>query len=145
MAPKSRVELYAAIRRDCRVGMTKRAVMRKYGVGHPTVQNALESAWPRPRKKLPPRPTRLDPYKPLIDQMLRTDLDAPRKQRHTAKRVSTGSLKSIRPTASPTTWSATTLRCAGARSGRQPVAVPLRRSCRSRTVLGWRPRSTSGM
>lgn len=87
MAPKSRVELYAAIRRDCRAGMTKRAVMRKYGVGHPTVQNALESAWPRPRKKLPPRPTRLDPYKPLIDQMLRTDLDAPRKQRHTAKRV----------------------------------------------------------
>ena len=87
MAPKSRVELYAAIRRDCRAGMTKRAVMRKYGVGHPTVQNALESAWPRPRKTLPPRPTRLDPYKPLIDQMLRTDLDAPRKQRHTAKRV----------------------------------------------------------
>jgi len=87
MAPKSKVELYAAIRRDCRAGLSKRAVMRKYGVGHPTVQNALESAWPRPRKKLPPRPTRLDPYKPLVDQMLRADLDAPRKQRHTAKRV----------------------------------------------------------
>jgi transposase len=50
MARKSKVELYAAIRRDCRAGMSKRAVMRKYGVGHPTVQNALESAWPRPRK-----------------------------------------------------------------------------------------------
>jgi transposase len=87
MAPKSKVELYAAIRRDCRAGLSKRAVMRKYGVGHPTVQNALESAWPRPRKKLPPRPTRLDPYKPVIDEMLRADLDAPRKQRHTAKRV----------------------------------------------------------
>ncbi|MDQ0946108.1 transposase [Streptomyces phaeochromogenes] len=87
MAPRSKVELYAAIRRDCRAGLSKRAVMRKYGVGHPTVQNALESTWPKPRKKPPPRVTRLDPYKPLIDQMLRTDLDAPRKQRHTAKRI----------------------------------------------------------
>lgn len=32
--------------------------MRKYGVGHPTVQRALESAWPQPRKKLSPRATR---------------------------------------------------------------------------------------
>lgn len=51
------------------------------------MQKALASAWPEPRKKLPPRPTRLDPYKPLIDEMLRADLDAPRKQRHTVKRI----------------------------------------------------------
>ncbi|MFE0254706.1 hypothetical protein [Streptomyces sp. NPDC059010] len=61
--------------------------MRKYGVGHPTVQQALKSAWPQPRKKLPPRPTRLDPFKWLVDEMLRADLEAPRKQQHTAKRV----------------------------------------------------------
>lgn len=30
---------------------------------------------------------RLDPFKPLIDQMLRDELDAPRKQRHTVKRI----------------------------------------------------------
>jgi hypothetical protein len=29
----------------------------------------------------------LDPVKPLIDAMLRQDLDAPRKQRHTALRI----------------------------------------------------------
>ena len=29
----------------------------------------------------------LDPVKPLIDAMLRSDLDAPKKQRHTARRV----------------------------------------------------------
>ncbi|GAA3084438.1 hypothetical protein GCM10010449_05270 [Streptomyces rectiviolaceus] len=29
----------------------------------------------------------LDAYRPLIDQMLRVDLDAPRKQRHTVKRI----------------------------------------------------------
>lgn len=34
-----------------------------------------------------PRPTWLDPYKPLIEETLRRDLDAPPKQRHTAKRV----------------------------------------------------------
>ncbi|WP_405649784.1 hypothetical protein OG581_00800 [Streptomyces sp. NBC_01386] len=48
---------------------------------------ALESAWPAPRKQLPPRASRLDAFKATIDQILRDDLDAPRKQRHTVKRV----------------------------------------------------------
>ncbi|GAA2060645.1 hypothetical protein GCM10009757_43180 [Streptomyces cheonanensis] len=39
----------------------------------------MDSVWPTPRKKLPPRPTALDPYKLVIDEMLRTDLDVPRK------------------------------------------------------------------
>ncbi|MFI6537956.1 hypothetical protein ACIBHY_36275 [Nonomuraea sp. NPDC050547] len=47
----------------------------------------MASVWPTPRKPLPARPSRLDTFKPLIDQMLRVDLDAPRKQRHTAKRI----------------------------------------------------------
>jgi hypothetical protein len=64
-----------------------RGLQRKYGVTWQTVRKALDLVWPEPRKKLPPRPTRLDPYKPLIDEMLRRDLDAPPKQRHTAKRV----------------------------------------------------------
>jgi transposase len=85
--PRSKVELYAAIRRDSRAGMSSRALERKYQVGRRTVAKALVSAWPEPRKPLPLRPTRLDAYKPLIDQMLRVDLDAPRKQRHTAKRI----------------------------------------------------------
>jgi len=67
--------------------MSSRALERRYQVGRRTVAKALASAWPQPRKPLPPRPTRLDAYKPLIDQMLRADLDAPRKQRHTAKRI----------------------------------------------------------
>jgi hypothetical protein len=85
--PKSKVDLYAAIRRDARAGMSYRALMREYGVGFRTVKAALESVWPEPRKKPRPRGTRLDAYKPLIDQMLRADLDAPRKQRHTVKRI----------------------------------------------------------
>lgn len=51
----------------------------KHGVGRRTVVKALTSVWPEPRKPLPPRPTRLDAYKPVIDQILRDDLDARRK------------------------------------------------------------------
>jgi transposase len=85
--PKSKVDLYAAIRRDARAGISYRALMREHGVGFRTVEAALELVWPEPRKRPRPRGTRLDAYKPLIDQMLRVDLDAPRKQRHTVKRI----------------------------------------------------------
>jgi transposase len=87
MASKTKVELYAAIRRDSRAGLSNRGLQRKYGVGYRTVQKALASVWPEPRKALPRRRSRLDPYHSLIDGWLRADLDAPRKQRHTAKRV----------------------------------------------------------
>ena len=87
MPPMSKIELYAVIRCDARAGLAMRALPRRYGVGFRTVQRALESAWPEPRKKPQQRATRLDAYKPLIDQMLRADLDAPCKQRHTTKRI----------------------------------------------------------
>jgi transposase len=87
MSPPSKVELYAAIRRDARAGMSGRALARKYNVGRRTVVKALASAWPEPRKKPPPRPSKLDSFKPVIDEILRADLDAPRKQRHTVKRI----------------------------------------------------------
>ncbi|WP_331751578.1 hypothetical protein OG713_44360 (plasmid) [Streptomyces sp. NBC_00723] len=61
--------------------MATRALMRKYGVGYETVQRALVLALPEPRKKMRPRATRLDPYKPVIDAILKADLTAPRKQR----------------------------------------------------------------
>jgi transposase len=87
VAPRSKVELFAAIRRDSRAGLSVRELARKYRVHRRTVREALTSAWPAPRKKLPPRKSRLDPFKPAIDAMLRVDLDAPRKQRHTVKRI----------------------------------------------------------
>ncbi|MFH9757280.1 IS21 family transposase [Streptomyces griseus] len=67
--------------------MSVRALKRKYGVGYETVQRALASSLPEPRKKMRPRETRLDPYKPVIDAILTADLTAPRKQRHTVKRI----------------------------------------------------------
>jgi hypothetical protein len=62
MPPVSKVELYAAIRRDARAGMSGRAMERKHGVGRRTIIKALSSAWPEPRKKLPPRPSKLDSH-----------------------------------------------------------------------------------
>jgi transposase len=87
MSRMSRVELFAAIRRDSRGGLSGRMIAAKYHVSRHTVQAALLSALPPPRKPLPPRASKLDPFKPVIDGMLRADLDAPCKQRHTAKRI----------------------------------------------------------
>ncbi|MFI7643601.1 hypothetical protein [Nonomuraea sp. NPDC049400] len=49
MPPTSKVELYAAIRRDARAGLSGRALERKYGVERRTVVKAVASAWPEPQ------------------------------------------------------------------------------------------------
>jgi hypothetical protein len=46
---QSRVGLYAAIRRDCRAGMSEREIQRTHHVGWRTVKAALDSAWPAQR------------------------------------------------------------------------------------------------
>ena len=64
-----------------------RELARRYSVHRRTVRQALASASPPPRKVPMRKAPRLDPVKPLIDAMLREDLTAPRKQRHTARRI----------------------------------------------------------
>jgi hypothetical protein len=85
----SRVELFAAIRRDRRADPTvsARTLAKRYRVSRRTVGAALASAVPLPRKVLPQRASALDPVAELIDAMLRADLKAPRKQRHTVRRI----------------------------------------------------------
>ncbi|MFF4275611.1 hypothetical protein [Streptomyces sp. NPDC001536] len=57
----------------------------KYGVTWSTVDKALASAWPQPRTTTASaRPSKPDPFTLLIDEILLSDLDAARKQRHTA-------------------------------------------------------------
>lgn len=84
---QSKTQLYAAIRRDSRAGRSGQELQAKYNVGYRTVNAALTSAFPEARKEYPARAAKLDPYKSFINEMLRTDLDAPRKQRHTIKRI----------------------------------------------------------
>jgi len=82
------VELFESIRRDHRrEELSIRQLADKHRVHRRTVRQALESAVPPARKQRVFAAPALDPVKPLIDGMLREDLDAPRKQRHTARRV----------------------------------------------------------
>lgn len=85
-----RVELFERIRRDRRLDplVSQRELARRHGVHRRTVRLALASAVPPERRK-PVRTRRspLEPAKDWIDAMLRADLEAPRKQRHTVRRI----------------------------------------------------------
>jgi transposase len=69
-------------------GCSIREIMRRSGYHYETVKKYLDmedfNDPPKPPKELP---SLLDPLKPVIDKWLEDDLKAPRKQRHTAKRV----------------------------------------------------------
>jgi len=86
---RSRVELFEQIRRDRRHGdLSIRELAEKHGVHRRAVRQALASSMPPPRKTYPPRPRpATDPFASVIDGWLRDDQDAPKKQRHTARRV----------------------------------------------------------
>ena len=86
---RSRVELFELIRRDRRLeSLSIRELADRHGVHRRTVRQALESAVPPSRKEYPARPRpSLDPWVAVIDRWLLADRDAPRKQRHTARRI----------------------------------------------------------
>jgi transcriptional regulator with XRE-family HTH domain len=83
------VEQFEAIRRDhAREGLSICELARRHGVHRRAVWQALESAVP-PLKRAPQdRSARaLGAYHRIIDEWLKADREAPRKQRHTAKRI----------------------------------------------------------
>jgi transposase len=85
----SRVELFEQIRRDReREGLSIRALAERHGVHRRAVRQALASPAPVAKRSPVRRPApKLGAYRALIDAWLDADLDAPRKQRHTAKRI----------------------------------------------------------
>ena len=88
MAKRSKVSVYEQIRKAHeREGESIRGLSRRFGVHRRDVRAALESALPPPRKTPVGRRSKLDPWKALIDRWLEEDKTAPRKQRHTARRV----------------------------------------------------------
>ncbi|WP_100443959.1 IS21 family transposase [Glycomyces xiaoerkulensis] len=85
---RKRAELFAAIRRDARSqDLSIRALAEKYGVHRRTIRDALESIEPPERKKPPKRKRKLEPFTGAIDEILKADLEAPAKQRHTVRRL----------------------------------------------------------
>jgi hypothetical protein len=86
---RSRVELFEQIRRDRRLELLSiRELAERHGAHRRAVRQALASAIPPPRKTYPPRPRpAIDPWAAVIDGWLLGDQDAPRKQRHTARRM----------------------------------------------------------
>jgi transposase len=83
------MELFEQIRRDRgREGLSLRALAERHGVHRRAVRQALLSPLRPLERSAVGRPApKLGGYRSLIDGWLAGDLDAPRKQRHTAKRI----------------------------------------------------------
>jgi transposase len=85
---RSKIMLFEQIRRDSRVeGLSVRALAKRHRVHRRTVRQALASAMPPEPARRRWQSRKIDPFVDAIDAMLRSDLTAPRKQRHTAVRV----------------------------------------------------------
>jgi transposase len=83
------VELYNRVRRARHVdGMSKSEAARVFGIDRKTVAKILKPSVPQGyRRSKPPVRPKLDPFIPIIDQILEDDKGRMKKQHHTAKRI----------------------------------------------------------
>jgi transposase len=83
------VEQFEQIRRDQgREGLSIRGLARRHGVHRRAVRAALLSPVPPAKRSPVSRPApKLGLFRAVIDEWLLADRDAPRKQRHTARRI----------------------------------------------------------
>jgi transposase len=83
------MENWAEIRRRVLVdGLGKRAACREYDIHWDTLTKILRHPEPPGYRRASPRPRpKLDPFLGVLHQILQDDRKAPRKQRHTAKRL----------------------------------------------------------
>jgi len=84
------MDQYELIRTANRVyAKTIRAIAREYGHSRKTVRKALAGLEPKYRRKKEPFAPVMGPYADIVEAWMKHDLDAPPKQRHTARRVYT--------------------------------------------------------
>jgi len=83
------MEMWRDIRRRIIVdGESKRRICREYGIHFNTLQKILTNTTPPGYRQTQPREKRkIGPYLTVIEDILSEDKKAPRKQRHTAKRI----------------------------------------------------------
>jgi transposase len=88
MAKRSKVELFEQIRRAAEFEeLSIHALALRFGVHRRTVRQALTTAVPPPHHYPERAAPVLDAWKPIIDAWLEEDKSAPKKQRHTARRI----------------------------------------------------------
>jgi transposase len=84
-----KVEHYARIRLAHRDGMSIRQIARTFGHSRQKIRQVLDESAPKPYTLARPRPCRklTESFQKIIDEILVSDQSAPKKQRHTAKRI----------------------------------------------------------
>lgn len=92
------VELYARVRHAVLIeGISARAAADRFGINARTLSKTLMFSVPPGyvRRKPPFRP-KLDKFAGVIDAILASDRDRPKKQRHTSKRTMLGRVSMFR-------------------------------------------------
>jgi transposase len=85
---RAKVDLFEQLRREYEFGVgTIAGVAAKFGVHRRMVRQAIAGALPPPHRYPARAKPKLDAVAALIDQILDEDRRAPRKQRHTARRI----------------------------------------------------------
>lgn len=82
------MEMWAEIRRRVLTGaISKRQACQEYKIHWATLKKILGNSEPPAFRKPPKRPGKIDSFRPIIEQILKDDRTAPRKQTHTAHRI----------------------------------------------------------
>ena len=83
------MEFWTEVRRQVLVGgLSKRGAVKRYGISWHTLQKILDHEEPPGyRQKQPRSKPKIDEFLPIIAEILTSDQKAPRKQRHSAKRI----------------------------------------------------------
>ena len=82
------MEFWVEVRRRVFAGeLSKRAACREYKIDWQTLEKILSHSEPPGYQITKPRSSIVDPFEPVIEEILKTDRQVHRKQRHTARRI----------------------------------------------------------